>query len=106
MIRDYESGSGLRGALGSLVGERVVGVLSIDNTIIIFFETRSAVSIRAQDYGLVAICPLNADDTSAYLKRLIRDMDQRQADLDLAITRLIESKGDSDVYADSSGGEG
>ncbi len=92
MIRDYESGSGLRGALRSLIGERVVAVQCVDNIISIFFETRSGVCMRAEDYGIVCLCPLNPDDVSAYIKRLVRATDQRQADLDLAIQVLSDSK--------------
>lgn len=90
MIRNYESGSGLKGALSSLIGECVMGALCADNTITIFFETGSAVSIRAENHGLVAMCPLNADDTSAYIKRLVRATDQRQADLSVAIQILAD----------------
>lgn len=92
MIRDYKNGSGFRGALGSLIGERVVAVQCMSNTITIFFQTRSAVSIRAHDHGTLVMAPLNADDVSAYLKQQVRTADEQRADLDLIIQVLVDCK--------------
>ena len=91
MIRDYEKGSGILGAAKSLIGERIVGVFLADNTINIFFESGCAFTIRAHNLGAMVMCPLNLDDTPAYVKTLIRDTAKRQADLDLIISRLAES---------------
>ena len=93
MIRDYKSGSGFRGALGSLIGERVVAVQCVNNTITVFFHTRSAVSIRAHDRGILVIAPLNVDDVSAYIKQQVRAADEQRADLDRAINLLADCKG-------------
>ena len=103
MIRDYERSSGIQGAAKSLVGERVVAVLFADNTINIFFESGCAVAIRAYDYGAIVMHPLTVDDTPAYVKALIRELDMRQADLHRALRRLTDCKcpsaeGHGDIY--------
>ena len=106
MIRDYKNGSGFREALGSLIGECVVAVQCVNNTITIFFQTRSAVSIRAHGRGTLVIAPLNADDVSAYIKQQVRTADEQRADLDLAMQVLVDCKdaGNSDSqYVKSSG---
>jgi len=104
MIQDYERGSGIHGATKSLVGERIVAVLLIDNILNLFFESGCAVAIRAHDCGAVDVAPMNEDDTPAYVKTLIRFTDKCQADLDVVIGRLTDRKcpGADGYYADAS----
>jgi len=104
MIQDYERGSGIHGATKSLVGERIVGVLLIDHTINLFFESGCAVAIHAHDRGAVDVAPMNEDDTPAYVKTLIRFTDKCQADLDVIISQLTDHKsaGADGYYVDAS----
>jgi len=99
MIQDYQKGSGLKGALDSLLGERVIAVLSGDNTITIFFESKCAVAIHAQDYAAMVVLPLNIDTTLAYVKTLVRDTKILQANLSRAIIELAKCKTDEDLLA-------
>lgn len=93
MIRDYEEGSGIKGILESLVGERVAGVLtSSDNAVSIFFGSGGAVVFSAWDHGAVAIRLLSADNAPAYVKTLIRNADARRASLDRTLNALSDCK--------------
>lgn len=93
MIRDYEEGSGLKGVLQSLTGEKVAEVLAArDNTISIFFESGCAVVFRAWDHGTMIVQPLNEDEILVHIKSQIRDAKARLANLHMALDALRDCK--------------
>ena len=89
MIRDYEKGSGFQGALQSVIGERITGVLSTpSNVIILLFESGGGAGFHALNYGAVALRPMSVEDVLASVKERIRDANLHQANLAKALQHL------------------